>query len=89
MTKEKIEKLRKIAIEVAEAHNRTAGLCGFSPGYDFNTYKCTPSVHLDNEAFYETFDKDEFMPQDDECDRVRTVIDGVEFFTLVPRNEVE
>ena len=81
MTKERIERLRALAIAVAKEHNE-GGVCGISPDLNFKTYKEEPRVHLSCTAFCEIFGKYETVEFDEFQDKLFVMVDGVQFFTL-------
>ena len=81
MTKERIERLRALAIAVAKEHNE-GGVCGFLPEFNFKTLKSDPCAHLSYEAFCEIFGKYETVEFDEFQDKLFVMVDGVQFFTL-------
>jgi hypothetical protein len=88
MTKEKIEKLRRIAIDVAEGH-QLGSVCGFSPDFEIFTGRQIPQVHLTYKEFCKTFDKCEAEDFDNgKMEKLFVMVDGVRFYALVEK-EVE
>ena len=81
MTRERIERLRALAIAIAKEHNE-GGVCGFLPGFNFKTCKQEPQAHLSCEAFCEIFGKYETVEFDEFQDELFVMVDGVKFYAL-------
>lgn len=84
MTKKEIEKLSRVAVEVAKAHDM-GGVCGFHPGYNYCNDTHVPRVHLHSDVFCKTFDKAERGPYTEKYDEMFVTIDGVKFFSLLEK----
>ena len=87
MDRKHIEKLKKISVQVADAHEHDC-VCGFSPDFDFGTGKQLPQVHLSCEEFRKTFDECQVEEFDEEQDKIFAYVDGVKFYALA-KKEVE
>ena len=83
MTREEVEKLKKLSVEVAEAHNKHGGLCGLNPYADLESGNLnTPCVHLIEEEFLGTFKKFETESRIDGGHNLCVFEDGVKIFTI-------
>ena len=85
MTREQIEKLKELAVQVNEIHDEVEGLCGIGPC--FVDWKMVPSVQMRFKSFSETFKTYERKEYTKEYEEAYICLDGVRFFALVEREE--
>ena len=85
MTREQIEKLKELAVQVYDIHKEVKGLCGIDPCYIDGSD--VPSVQMRFKSFSETFKTYERRAYTKEYDEAYICLDGVRFFALVEREE--
>lgn len=88
MNRKDIEKLKKLAVKVAEAHEKCDGLCGLHPYADWKNGKLdSPHIQLAEDAFFGNFKNYEVAGRGDAGYEVFVIEDGVKIFTTVDAEE--